>query len=80
MIAFHGSKLDEGSLIQDASFPAKIKVVAFLENCRPVGLKGAPPANARGLAKRFELEELPSHKEYPMNTAGIVFTNNFVDL
>ena len=70
--AFHGSKLNVGSVIEDSAFPAKIVVVDYFANCVPVRRNSPAPANYHGLAARFEFQEQRSDTEYERNRAGIV--------
>ena len=70
--AFHGSKLNVGSVIEDSAFPAKIVVVDYFANCVPVRRNSPAPTNYHGLAARFEFQEQRSDTEYERNRAGIV--------
>ncbi|MBF0197727.1 MAG: cytochrome c biogenesis protein ResB [Planctomycetes bacterium] len=78
VIAFSGSKVKPGTVIQDSDFPAVLKVKKVINNCKIVMRSQTPSDDLRGLASQYELIETPSDKE-GRNNPGMIYSISGLD-
>jgi hypothetical protein len=71
VIGFSGSYLKQGATLKTENLPFKMEVLSFYENIYIAAKKNPALESERGMAKRFDLKEMPLSPEENQNRAGI---------
>jgi hypothetical protein len=70
--AFADPVLKRGHTLSHPTFPGTIEIVDVFRNCDPVRRTGAPPDDARGFYRNFDLVRSPPQKEEERNVRGAI--------
>ncbi|MCB1174579.1 MAG: cytochrome c biogenesis protein ResB [Leptospiraceae bacterium] len=73
-VTFAAGWLKYGEVIHHEQLPFDLEIIQYCANCRLERRSGPPPSSEwKGMARNFNLTEIPLHKDDSNNMAGLVF-------
>ena len=70
---FDDPLLRRKQILEHESFPFKLEIIDFYENCRPARRIYKGDNEFRGMAENFFLQQIDSEKEFEKNMPGIIY-------